>query len=439
MSKKPSKKPLGQEKKLAIANLIDEARVRELKYVDTVLQQAYLAAFQCLDKKVEAVEGLVAREKGDKDHGGFADFFVDLLIDIVLSRAGGYLKDSVESMLRPIVRSRQAFYQKIEYRIRRDDFKKASKIRLDAATIKKIRTQVRKPLQANFTRDVTSDDYSALINAPLILIESSVEVGSHLARSQINVPDPKVQDIETRYGYSPIVRILIGAQTFYNLQQSAVELTYGGLKNEITFGEPDEERGTELEAFLTENSSSYGGREMDAYGKRLFLFYEACMWADVTNIASRVNRKKGTYLGGHSEEAAEQETSAPRNYKLESAGDKEVVFTLPEYTSGTGPPGTSFLEVATWRISLPKDLLDYLIKELPWRFDDPQSKSIYDQVDLSSRWQKDKGNYANYVLIRSYRTVVGLLMDLAGELDGSWLAIKSIYEQGRGPPALTKP
>jgi hypothetical protein len=437
MSKKPSKKPLGQEKKLAIANLIDEARVRELRYVDTVLQKAYLAAFQCLDKRIEAVEKLVAQEK--KDEGvDLADFFVDVVMDILLGRAGGYLKDSVESMLRPIVRSRQTFYKKIEYRLPREEIKKASKMVLNEATINKIRT-TRHKLRANFTRDVTSDDYGALINLPLVLIESSVSVASNLAQSQINLPGPKVEEIKSKYGYTPIVRILISATGFYNEQHSAVELTYSALKNEIMFGELDEGLGTELEAFLTENASSFGVREMDAYGDRLFQFYEASMWANVTNIANRVQREKGTYLGAHSENAAWQETVATRNYELESAGAKGVVFTLPEYTSGTGPPDTYFLEVARWRISLPKDLLDYLIKELPWRFDVPQSKSIYDEVDSSSRWQKDNRNYTNYVLIKSYRKLVGLLTELARELDQSWLAVKSIYEHGRGPPALTKP
>jgi hypothetical protein len=58
----------------------------------------------------------------------------------------------------------------------------------------------------------------------MVLIESSVSVGSNVGQSQLNLPQPKMEEIKSRYGYTPIVRILISATDFYNEQYSAVEL-----------------------------------------------------------------------------------------------------------------------------------------------------------------------------------------------------------------------
>ena len=102
MARSPLRSPSATFKKRDIAILISQARVRELKYVQTVLQKAELAAFQCLEKRVEAIEKLVTQEKKERGPLRLADFFVDVLIDIMLGKAGGYLKDSVEAMLKPI-------------------------------------------------------------------------------------------------------------------------------------------------------------------------------------------------------------------------------------------------------------------------------------------------------------------------------------------------
>ena len=85
-------------------------------------------------------------------------------------------------------------------------------------------------MEANFTRLVNSDDYRAFINAPLVLIEASVNVASDVTKSQINVGGPKAEDIKLRYGDTPIVRILLGAQKFYNEQKAGIELAYDALK-----------------------------------------------------------------------------------------------------------------------------------------------------------------------------------------------------------------
>jgi hypothetical protein len=82
--------------------------------------------------------------------------------------------------------------------------------------------------------------------------------------------------------------------------------------------------------------------------------------------------------------------------------------------------------------------LDYLIRQVPWRFDVAQSKSIYDEVTSSSQWLKGKRNYDNYVLITCYKELVSILQGLAYDLDQSWAALKSLYVKGRGPAALSK-
>src|SRR5207248_7800524 len=99
---------------------------------------------------------------------------------------------------------------------------------------------------------------------------------------------------------------------------------------------------------------------MEAYGNRLFQFYEAHMWADTTNISSRLKKERVRYMGAHTENLAQQIFRDPDRYKLESADDKEVVFTMPDSTSAEETPvrGAHYLEMTQWRISLPKSLLD---------------------------------------------------------------------------------
>ena len=86
---------LDSETKKRLLNLLNRAKIRELIYVETVLQKAYLAAFQVHGKRLEFLE--TKTEKSNRDELSLQDFFLDVLIDlIVVGGAGKLLKAGIK-------------------------------------------------------------------------------------------------------------------------------------------------------------------------------------------------------------------------------------------------------------------------------------------------------------------------------------------------------
>jgi hypothetical protein len=426
-------KPLDNARKRSIAGLISKARVRELQYAEAALQSAHAAALQILEKRIEFLEKKAA-EKKEPESATIAEFFIDVLLDVVLGGAGSLLKDGVESMLRPIVRSRQAFYVKaIKSTLPIDRITIEAKLELDGKALRAARQAARKRLEENFTRMANSDDYRALMVVPDALIDAAVSLGKDKAKA-LAKSDPKTEEIKLKSGKTPTVMILVAAQKFHNKQKAAIELQYDALKAELDYGDMDEERGKELEGLLSENASGRSNDELEAYSERLLYFYEFCMWASVTRINERVTKQKVSYPGRYSENAVFQESRDPANYKLDSANDDGVVFTLPETVgadTSSGLPGpTIFMAKMRYRIGVPKYILDYWIDHFPYTFDDLNSRTIREEIERKYGAAKRAGKDAdNYLLILSYDRAVSLLRSYGSDVERSWSAIKGLYEK----------
>ncbi len=424
-SKKSPSRPVDNSRKKRLAISIGKARRRELLYIDTVLQSAESAAFQVLETRIALLEQ--RKEKKETPEPSIREFFLDVLLNIVFSQAGTFLKKGAESMLRPILRSRQAYILVPQWTVVQT-VRGQPLVLLSSTRLQEARKSVQRKLKDELMEDAKSDDYKMLKVLPEEFINAALEKGKGEVKDQVSSggeqKKPSTPSAAPRLGKAPTVEILFSVQEFYNSQKAMIESMYDYLEAELLYSDIEEATAVALEDFLDANLASQPSQSdhLKMYKEAFFFFYEACMWSHVVNIEERV-KDEPLHTSQYTERGAMQHLNSLDNYELDKTNneDEGVTYTLP--LSGTEGRITDTKRT----IAVPKRLLNYWVNHFPFSFDEPYGRTIFEEIQLGgkSRYtQAPTGKVEELALIDSYEQVLFRLKYLARDLENSWIALR---------------
>lgn len=334
---------------------VDDFTIRQHAYNDIVLQGSLLAAIQIIDQRLTFVE---QRRFTPSQDTNIIDFFIDVLIDLALGQVGGkLLKDGLESVLTPIVRSRQGFYKITKIKEVDVKIKPKIDIELDKDQMKKAQKEAKKKVRSTLLRMINDEEYQAYKVYPEMLIDSALEVGSDEARSAINFNNRLTQSsINTYQKDSIIVQILSAAQNNYNLQRATIEDLSRGLKRKIQYSKIDE---TLANLFISLMSLLKSDLITDVNAANnlkpeIQRFYEKIMWVHLLKMKSMNRHLKSRHIYEPQLRPSDQVIATavgdPANWKIIKDDDDKLIYKMPWLGS-----------VHEYTLKLDKKVREYLI------------------------------------------------------------------------------
>lgn len=413
--------------KKRIAIKLSAARSREGLYVDAALFSAYSAALQVQGTQISFLE---KKAKEGSEEFEIGEFFVDVVVDLIVGQAAGKLLHmGLESMLRPLLRSRQAYFILPQIPMQKKDFKvkTAPEVKIDTETLKKIRAQAHTKLKDHFAQLVNSEDYGAYKVIPEAVIGAVLEVGSDAARSGVNIKKPPkpAETSSTREGKTVVVQVVTSAQDTYAVQKAAVDKLYDELTATLQYTDIDVEKGKEWELFLDENGTQ--GPDADAlkhYRELLLMYYELSMWAhsvDLDKVTAEREKHNPLSMGDH---RARQYMRDPKNYEIKKQDGDQVSYEYADMRPMAYGNGYGGVQVEK-TVSIAKERLDYWINRFPSSFEDLEGPTILEAFQKQySKFEMDKKKKEEALKVMAYESVLKMFSGVDRELTRSYRALK---------------
>lgn len=404
---------LDKSEKKAIYKLLARAEFREIAYLDATLRTAYLAAFQLIDKRIEIIETQKNNPKKTGVDFSLGDVVFDVFLDLVINGVAGKLIEAgMEKLIRPMVRSRQAYYAIPKIKIKKKKIK-ITGVRLDEGQLKAARKKAKKKLQEHFNRIANSEDFTAFESVAKALGDSALAIGGDTAREALNLPTSvqKLADSSASKGLTPVVEILLATLNGYNLQKNAVETLYSDLNAELQYSDITAVVGAEWRSFLEENMALgfTTKSELDAFHRPMIRWYEMSMWAYLFDFeALTISESGGTVYGpritSDQDVAVRERLSDSRNYKIHDKSEKAVTYQIPKFLPRSEGGYANAYKVQNQKvtISISEDILNYWIKNFPFRTYEPNGPTIFEVYDKHFGFSKGKQDRIDRTLIKSY-------------------------------------
>ncbi|GLS29371.1 hypothetical protein SAMN04488498_13834 [Mesorhizobium albiziae] len=387
-------KLIDDKAKLELHRLLTAAENRESLYVSTALFSAILAAGQVTGISIKQLE-----KKGSQgsETAEIGEFFLDIAIDLVITGLGGkVLQTGLEKVLRPLIRSKQAYFifpSTPTGRVGGHRVWPVAQANLSAKALRKAQALARVKLEDHFTDMVNSNDFEAFKTVPLAIGNAVLLKTSETVSSKVNLPATTPPPSEAREGDLPSVQVLQSAHNHYIRQTTAVTHVYGELKGALQYTKIDTDLAKEWTAFLTDNiAEGYDETSLLAYRDHLFRYYEFVIWAHSTDLASlsSVMNTHVPHLMG--EERETQFVEDIDNYKLIDQRSERTVYRFPGFAPNYQDALNRYGGVIKERIiSIPKDKLEYWIKRFPYNFDDVRGPTVLERFQNYYRnYQSDR-------------------------------------------------
>jgi hypothetical protein len=423
-------KLISRETKGRLATLLTEAKTREGLYVDAALFGAVSAALQ-----VHGTEISFLKKKAQKESEPFeiGQFFVDVAVDLILSHAAGKLLQlGLESMLRPLVRSRQAYFVVPQVPAAKDiKIRPLPEVRLTAEALKQARLDAHRKLKDNFAEVVDSPEYGAYKTIPEAMISSVLGARASI-ESAVNVNSPKspAAGTTTREGMTVVVQLVTSAQNAYMLQMSAVDQLYGKLAVALDYTDIEEKVGAEWKAFLEENTAEgIDQPSLQKYRDLLLMYYEFAMWAHSVDLQSVAPERMTHKPHLMSERRLDEYLRSIDEFEIKHQDADRVTYRYPAI--GTNPDSDLAGGVSMERtVAIAKERLDYWINHFPYSFEDLDGPTIMEKFEQRYANYKSAGNKES-MRVAAYQ----YLLRAFGRVDEN---LKNSYRKLKDARALTK-
>ncbi len=363
--------------RIELMQLVGEAKTRERMYLDAVVSAANMAAFQVLDKRIEWLEAKDDKNVSD-DVIGLRDFFLDVLIDIAIGHvASSVLQQGLESLLRPILVSRQAYYE-LPKNLKKVSLKKAGVTKigfsLNEEKLKDAKKRAKQRISNHLTSVANEEALQAYKIIPEVLVGAATNVASDDARGSINLANRgSKKGNGKRKGDVAIVRILASVDDSIATQRAAVDAMYTSLEAHINHADIPVPIGKLLAFFLEANRSLKGSTATGRKQTRnhLLLWYEAAMWAHMVKSKKAITEKGPSYTsgGGNTAKSTRQEFANPEKYEVLESGKRRVIFRAPDGVPASEGGGYGVVN-KKYIVALPEEWLEYWISRFPRQFSD---------------------------------------------------------------------
>lgn len=429
-------KLIDDETKFAISKKLIDARIRETRYVNAIMHSAVRAAIQVLDTRIDMAE---KRIKQGSEEQETTNFFLDIALDMVLRGfAPKVLTTGLERLLRPIVRSRQAYVISIASPLASNDIKITSNppgLRVSGTALTEIRRQIQQKLSKDLTDNVTSKEFEAYKRFPKQVIDSATR-SAHRAAKNATIPRPNrtyEPRSSARSDDTVVVRVIASAQAEYERQINSVDAMYAELDAYLRYKTIDVETAKAWVDFLDANfAEGFENDQIDAFTDLLFLRYEMMVWAYSIDSAKAITEKPMHSGRPMSEKRYAQFFSDLKEYGVEKQSADEVTYFYPSIcSSGSLERGYEYGGASVRKtVKVARERLEYWIRRFPYDFEDLSGPTILQRYErMYENFEMDKKELA--LRARCYEHVLSMFKNVE-------YSVKSSYRRLKDAKALVK-